>query len=50
MFVSSGNEVKIWNSDTNDLIIQYPQNNPSLGTIHSFSIRPDSTMHIQFLN
>ncbi|CAF1032951.1 unnamed protein product [Brachionus calyciflorus] len=43
MFVSSGNEVKIWNSDSNDLITEYAPLNSNIGTIHSFAIRPDNS-------
>lgn len=42
MFVSSGNEVKIWDSTTNGLVAEYSPNYPNIGTIHSFAIRPDS--------
>ena len=42
MFASSGNEIKIWNTDTNELIKEYPAVTSKLVNKISFNIKPDS--------
>jgi hypothetical protein len=42
MFASSGNEFKIWNSDTNELIKEWSVLNKLGSKINNFSIKTDS--------
>lgn len=44
MFASSGNEIKIWDIESNEIVSEYhvPNRTGSFGPIHSFVVKSDS--------